>query len=314
MENEIRENICLNCNELLNEEDKYCPKCGQKRLGKKDYSVRKFLVESVGDFFHFDSKFMHTIVPLLFKPGLLTKEYLEGKRQRFFHPFKMFLFISVVYFLAAGMLSDKKEPEFESAVKNTQTEENKPSNTFHITTNNPSLQRLNSMNPDTLRKKVQKVGINKFVKNEFPGTSKIKQFVAKQYIKINLSGPESFIEDLNHKISKMIFLVIPFFAGLLKLFYIRRKTNYFNHLIFSFHFHSFIFMLFLIWELLSLVMKISFFFILPIITAYLFFALKRVYSQSRGKTLVKTFLLHIGYIIVLLVFFIIVIGYSLVMY
>ncbi len=314
MEKEIKENVCPNCNELLGKEDYFCSHCGQKRLGKKDYSVRKFLVESVGDFFHFDSKFVHTIVPLLFKPGFLTKEYLEGKRQRFFHPFKMFLFISVVYFLAAGMLSDKKEPEFEPAVKNTQTEENKPSNTFHITTNNSSLQRLNSMNPDTLRKKVQKVGINKFVKNEFPGTSKIKQFVAKQYIKINLSGPESFIEDLNHKISKMIFLVIPFFAGLLKLFYIRRKTNYFNHLIFSFHFHSFIFMLFLIWEFLSLLMKISFFFILPIITAYLFFALKRVYCQSRGKTLVKTFLLHIGYIIVLLVFFIIVIGYSLVMY
>ena len=314
MENELKGNVCPNCNKPMGEEDRFCPHCGQKLLEKGDYSVRKFLVESVGDFFHFDSKFMHTIVPLLIKPGLLTKEYLEGKRQRFFHPFKMFLFISVVYFLVTGITSDKKEPEFEPAIKNTQTGENKPSNTFQITTNNPSLQRLNSMNPDTLREKVQKVGINKFVKNEFPGTSKFKQFIAKQYIKINLSGSERFIEDMNHKISKMVFLVIPFFAGLLKLFYIRRKTNYFNHLIFSFHFHSFIFMLFLIWELLSLVMKISFFFILPIITVYLFLALKRVYSQSRGKTLVKTFLLHIGYIIVLLVFFIIVIGYSLVMY
>jgi len=167
MENELKENVCPNCNKPMGEGDRFCAYCGQKLLGKGDYSVRKFLVESVGDFFHFDSKFMHTIVPLLFKPGLLTKEYLEGKRQRFFHPFKMFLFISVVYFLVTGITSDKKEPEFEPAVKNAQTGQNKSSNTFHITTNNPSLQRLNSINPDTLRKKVKNEGLDKFIKKNF---------------------------------------------------------------------------------------------------------------------------------------------------
>jgi hypothetical protein len=296
--------------------DRFCSHCGQKWLNEKDFSVKKFFVESVGDFFHFDSKFVHTIVPLLFKPGLLTKEYLEGKRQRFFHPFKMFLFISVVYFFVAGMLSEKKDSEFEPTVtnKNTGIQEGKSPNTFQITTNNPSLQKLNSMNPDTLREKVKKEGIDKFIKKEFPDASRIRQFTAKQYIKINLSGPELFTEELNHVISKMVFLIIPFFAGLLKLFYIRRKTNYFDHLIFSFHFHSFIFMLFLIREFFSPITEISFLLILPIISVYLYLALKKVYSQSLGKTFIKIFLLHLGYLFVLLVFFIIVIGYSVIVF
>jgi hypothetical protein len=94
--------VCPNCRKILSNEDVFCPKCGQKRLDEKDFLVRKLIAKSFGDFFHFDSKFIHTLIPLLFKPGKLTVEFMQGRRAKYFQPFKMFLFISVFYFILAG--------------------------------------------------------------------------------------------------------------------------------------------------------------------------------------------------------------------
>ncbi|NNU33074.1 DUF3667 domain-containing protein [Mucilaginibacter sp. S1162] len=54
---------------------------------------------AISDYFHFDHQFFHTLKPLLFKPGKLTNEYMAGKRVQYLHPVKMYIFISLVYFL-----------------------------------------------------------------------------------------------------------------------------------------------------------------------------------------------------------------------
>src|SRR6186997_2178628 len=51
------------------------------------------------DITHFDSNFFTTVEDLLFKPGFLSKEYMIGRRARYLHPVKMYVFTSAIFFL-----------------------------------------------------------------------------------------------------------------------------------------------------------------------------------------------------------------------
>ncbi len=53
----------------------------------------------VYDITHFDSKFFSTVKYLVFRPGLLSREYMAGRRSNFLHPVKMYVFTSAVFFL-----------------------------------------------------------------------------------------------------------------------------------------------------------------------------------------------------------------------
>jgi len=56
----------------------------------------------VHEFTHLDSnKIIDTVRALLFKPGLLTKEYLTGRKGRYINPVRVYLTISALYFLFA---------------------------------------------------------------------------------------------------------------------------------------------------------------------------------------------------------------------
>src|ERR1700760_3017426 len=91
-----KENDCLNCGATL--QGHYCHVCGQENLQIKE-SFGHMMNHAISDYFHFDHQFFHTLKPLLFKPGFLTTEYMAGRRAQYLHPVKMYIFISVVYFL-----------------------------------------------------------------------------------------------------------------------------------------------------------------------------------------------------------------------
>lgn len=92
------EKKCLNCNHLLTEEDLFCSRCGQK-FSKKTGTVKDFFVDFLGDYFTFDSKIFRSLVPLIFRPGFLTTEYLDGRRVRYIPPLRLYIFISIIFFL-----------------------------------------------------------------------------------------------------------------------------------------------------------------------------------------------------------------------
>src|ERR1700733_8486574 len=91
-----QENNCLNCGTEL--QGKYCHVCGQENLEIKE-TFGHMMNHAISDYFHFDHQFFHTLKPLLFKPGFLTNEYMAGRRAQYLHPVKMYIFISIVYFL-----------------------------------------------------------------------------------------------------------------------------------------------------------------------------------------------------------------------
>jgi len=101
-----KEKNCLNCGHQV--EFHYCSSCGQPNLELRE-PFWHFIGHSIAHYFHFESKFWQTLVPLLTKPGQLTLDYLAGKRARYIHPVSLYIFISIVYFLIVPHALEKKE-------------------------------------------------------------------------------------------------------------------------------------------------------------------------------------------------------------
>ena len=108
---------CLNCEARL--EGQYCARCGQRARGRL-ISIWELIRDAVGDLFELDSRLWRTIIPLMFRPGRLTHDYLIGRRARFMPPFRTYLVLSVVFFLVAFFDPERElgilyEPAAETA-------------------------------------------------------------------------------------------------------------------------------------------------------------------------------------------------------
>lgn len=92
---------CLNCGAGLN--GKYCAACGQQ-----DRPLNPSMIELLRDmaqqFFDFDGRIFRSLKTLFASPGLLTREYLSGKRAAWVTPIRLYFSISVAYF-ALGALT-----------------------------------------------------------------------------------------------------------------------------------------------------------------------------------------------------------------
>ncbi|MBT8183427.1 MAG: DUF3667 domain-containing protein [Eudoraea sp.] len=89
---------CLNCGHPLDISDKYCPNCAQANSTKK-LSMKDFFEEFFSNLSNFDSKLFTTIKALVFRPGSITRDYIEGKRMSYTNPFRFLLSLAIVYFL-----------------------------------------------------------------------------------------------------------------------------------------------------------------------------------------------------------------------
>ena len=89
---------CLNCGTPLR--GQYCGNCGQ-RARNRLISLWELLQDAFGDLFELDSRLWRTTIPLLIRPGQLTRDYLEGRRARYMPPFRMYLVLSVIFFVVA---------------------------------------------------------------------------------------------------------------------------------------------------------------------------------------------------------------------
>jgi len=97
----IAPSTCANCGTKL--ADRYCAHCGQDALAT--LSIRHFVGEFLEGMFHVDSKFWRTFLPLLFRPGFLTRQYLDGKRKSYAPPLRSYLVMSFVYFVIASFVT-----------------------------------------------------------------------------------------------------------------------------------------------------------------------------------------------------------------
>ena len=108
-----------------------------------------------------------------------------------------------------------------------------------------------------------------------------------------IDRPGTFINFLISKIPFLIFFFLPVFALFIWLMYVRKKHNYIEHLIFSFHIQSLLFILLLISFTIDAIFKTDTGWIfLLIFSVYLYKAMRNFYGQGRIKTFVKYLILN----------------------
>src|SRR6201989_1171381 len=107
-----KETDCLNCGAEL--QGKFCHVCGQENLQIRE-NFGHMMNHAISDYFHFDHQFFHTLKPLLFQPGKLTNEYMAGRRVQYLHPIKMYIFISLIFFI---LMFKHNQEEKKDDIKN----------------------------------------------------------------------------------------------------------------------------------------------------------------------------------------------------
>jgi len=111
---------CKNCEKNYEVGFQFCPHCGQKT--NEDLTVGVLFYNTISNYFSFDARFFKSFIPLMVKPGILAKRFIEGKRLLYLHPAQMYLFISVVFFFLFSIVSrdsvNKLDNLFEEGFKN----------------------------------------------------------------------------------------------------------------------------------------------------------------------------------------------------
>ncbi|NGX14789.1 DUF3667 domain-containing protein [Wenzhouxiangella sp. XN24] len=87
---------CPNCDAIL--QGRYCHACGQRRIEPEERRLSWFFSQLVEAFTMADRRFLGSIARLMFKPGSLDRDWLEGRRRRNLAPLSLFLIANLVYF------------------------------------------------------------------------------------------------------------------------------------------------------------------------------------------------------------------------
>ncbi|HVB84403.1 MAG TPA: DUF3667 domain-containing protein [Rhodanobacteraceae bacterium] len=86
---------CGNCGSLL--KGPWCHRCGQEAHDPMQ-RFRGALRDMFEHVLHFDGRLGRTLLPLYFRPGFLTRDYLAGRRVRYVAPLRLMFFLAVIAF------------------------------------------------------------------------------------------------------------------------------------------------------------------------------------------------------------------------
>ena len=266
---------CLNC--AAPATGKFCAGCGQE-IKHHSVALGPLLSDALAELASWDSKLFRTIVPLLIRPGFLTNEYNAGRRVPYLSPLKLYLTLSVLFFLLLSL----RPPDTQGAIK---------FDPGGVTVGVSTGVSERAVAP-TLKEYEARQKALPLAKRDTPfelamahGAYKAKQ------------SPSSFISALIGDIPKMMFFLLPLFAVTLKLLYLRTKRLYVEHLIFLLHVHALAFLALSPLPLFHpdwLIGVVSL-----ALWVYLLIALRVVYKQGWIKTLFKMQAILIGYVFLL---------------
>jgi hypothetical protein len=282
------EHDCLNCGSEL--QGKFCHNCGQENLQIKE-SFGHMVNHAVSDYFHFDQQFFHTLKPLLLKPGNLTIEYMAGRRAQYLHPVKMYIFISLVFFVlifktnheivrvnngkpvSKKEITDKVKKELEKNGNLTTDQKKHLTNTVKNAlpaggvriNNDGSIVKINDdSDSDTGTGKDSTVVKYIAAQSKLPADER-DGFWERFYNKTTLAYKEKygehykemFYEDVKHNAPKAMFVLLPLFALILKVTFWRNRKFYVEHMIYAIHLHCFYFLFSAIILLIQMILPAS---------------------------------------------------------
>lgn len=304
---------CLNCGQQAT--GHFCANCGQA-THEHVPSAREFLHEFLGHYVALEGKLWGTLWRLIFRPGLLTNEYIAGRRVRYVEPLRVYLTMSILFFALirlpgmSVMHTQETEPPAKhaavaSAIDKATLEAHTPvappkQAEEAVTTAGAGEKDLES-DPDEPKAAAGKAAPAETADKD--GESLLNYVGGysqplKQRLKHAMSLPQEeqwklATEGFFHYAPYAMFCLMPLFALYLKVLYLGTGRRYGEHFLFALHTNAFAFLMF---GLLAVVpqgaAKAALVFWL---LGYLPWAMRRVYKRSRKGTLGRWLLLSIAH-------------------
>ncbi len=278
--------VCLNCGTRLR--GQYCGICGQRSRSRL-ISIWQLLREAFGDLFELDSRLWRTVLPLLTRPGKLTRDYLEGRRARYMPPFRTYLVLSVIFFLVAffdpqsfkQIIDPDPEPTAEEiAQKKEAAEAAAADDALILDKTKKKLEALEAegkIPPEVVEEfAAGKSGFSiNFGESEddddsqffgdcenatVSGDEDVPEWIKKRFTDERVKqicernkkrGSENFFDAIADNIPVALIVLLPLMALVLKLLYPLSRRYFVEHLLFFVHFHAFFFLMLVLQILLA---------------------------------------------------------------
>ena len=309
--------ICKNCEKSFDASYEYCPYCGQEATDNLTFSV--LFSNTIENYFSIDARFFRSFIPLMIKPGVLPRRFVDGKRLKYLHPAQFYLFISVLFFFLFSFSVRQADTEVNKALEKgfqaeipldsvvnvqdsvaiEQARKALKENQKYTRFSDEEMERLdsaiviNAQNPDMSfglrQEKLDSLiasGASQGEKLEAMGLKEnAGAFTTKVYaqlLKLYEQRAGGLLQTLYDTIPVAMFIMLPLFAILLKLFYWKRGT-FAHHMVFSFYFFTFLFTTFCILIVANLAVDVPGsleFLILLSVVVYLMLALRNFYKSS----------------------------------
>jgi hypothetical protein len=271
---------CLNCGAALT--GRYCANCSQA-ADVHVPSTRELIHEVLEGITHSDSRLWRTLQLLWFKPGKLTLEFIAGRRAAYLPPFRLYLVLSVIFFLVASashpQVAFVRHDDQSAGVKRAP---------------------VDCANVNATRFEVALFGRD--------WAPRIKHVCGE----IARDNGANLVRVALATAPKAMFIFLPLIAFLHWLLYLRPRQKYAVHLLFFLYVHAFFFSLMTVLVLsadaaeawprsepvLGLVPLLLW--SLPIYTVL---AMRRVFGRSWASTLLKAAALCVVYMVVLSITF-----------
>ncbi len=340
---------CPNCHYPLPHYGEFCSNCSQKYTDGR-VPVWEMIRDFLESILNVDSKIFRTLGSL-FIPGRLTIQYFKGRHKRYVPPLRLFFVMAVVHFAVLGYVgfddleqqvieSNERQwkrahmAEFREQLDSARSKvESAYAGQPALSEALDSLERLvggdradsigvgyltyvpdsnvfHSRQVNISVRDAVEMPLDSFANSYSDGTF-FGKLQLRQVAKFNRRGG-NFTRFILGKLIWMVVLMMPALALLLKLLYIRRGQYYVEHLVFSFHYHAFAFLIFSVVFLINqtslnqrsqwldegFLIGVAFLAVL----IYLFIAMRRFYRQRWFKTFIKYSIVNFSYLFIFTVF------------
>jgi len=272
---------CLNCGSHLS--GVFCAECGQRDIPPYP-DVRELVVDAFAEFSGWDGRLATTLRALVQRPGWLTHEFLEGRRVRYISPVRLYLLASVVYFLVAAAAPNVRVRGAGTSIGGI---------SVGVSTKQPGTGAANR--PDRVANAASDAFDEQKPLTPEEREAALKDIagapaVVRPFLRRAVGDPIGLKRRMAEAMPRMLFVLLPVFAGIVALFYRGRK--YPEHLYFAIHLHTFIFLALGATELLKftripLVVALAAITALIWIPVYATMAFRRVYGGSLKSTVMK---------------------------
>ena len=304
---------CDNCGASV--PGRYCGACGQ-RLEPPIHSLWHFLRVATEDVTHADSRLWRTLAALLFKPGFLTREFLDGRRARYLPPVRLYLVLSVAFFLtlaATGRTPEEAHvtPETRAGLAEarqaaTQARAAGAPLVVIATPAAAAAAPAAGAKPATPAPHTYSVLEGdqeqcRQIHYEGRWQSTIQPLLYRSCMQTAQDHGRSLAQSFLHNLPRAMFLFLPLLAGVMMLLYWHPRHYYVEHLLFCVHNHAFAFLMVLLALILSALLP----FAAPLIgwvttlyiAWYLYRSMRVMYRQGWLRTVAKLGSLSFVYLV-----------------